>query len=78
VGEVSPHDSVVRGSAGVSPAVFGVSPKTRKLPILYLILGLIRRGLPGETPARATGTACYQRIGNTFSSPTPVPLSASP
>ena len=62
MGEVSSHDSVVRGSAGVSPAVFGVSPKTLascRLP--YLILGLIRRRLAGETPARATGTVALPK-----------------
>jgi hypothetical protein len=45
------------GSAVVSTAVFGVSPKTLAAGRGSLIgQGRIRRGLAGEMPARATGT----------------------
>jgi hypothetical protein len=51
------NDSVAWGSAVVSTAVFGVSPKTSPAPASSPIgdVGIIVR-LAGEAPARATGT----------------------
>jgi hypothetical protein len=44
------------GSAVVSTAVFGVSPKTLRSTTFHLSVGCMFVRLAGETPARATET----------------------
>ena len=48
------------GSAGVSPAVFGVPPNTRRTPAVHPL---------GETPSGATGTVALPEITHFQSHP---------
>ena len=62
-------DSDLLGSAGVSPAVFGVPPNTRRTPAVNPL---------GETPSGATETVALPEFTHFQSHPQlPIPLKTS-